>query len=336
MQSIHALDEAPQARVHQHRRFYQPELDGLRFYAFAGVFVCHTLPVGDLFYRRLRLPIPWLWAAVVRSGGEGVDLFFALSAFLITSLLLSEREQTGGISLRRFYIRRALRIWPLYFLVVALGVVFAHTGPDRGFHWFYYQRLPVVLYRRLRVCSSETGYTLFSERRSRSALRCGRCRSRSSSICFGRPYEEAQASRDLNRWDCYLPAFDGKPGRHRAGCASNNYISFGSASRFNSLAVGIMLALRARRVPTPPTGSVRFLLVAGGLIAWIGCSTWFTDQTGPASMRAVLVRLISSLASGAILYDVSIVAARFLRVTGWCGWGRLAMDFTCFISPGFS
>ncbi len=50
------------------------------------------------------------------SGGYSVDLFLALSAFLITQLLLREKVATGSIDLRRFYIRRILRIiWPLYY-----------------------------------------------------------------------------------------------------------------------------------------------------------------------------------------------------------------------------
>jgi peptidoglycan/LPS O-acetylase OafA/YrhL len=45
---------------------------------------------------------------------NGVDLFFALSAYLITELLLRERRSYGAISVQSFYVRRALRIWPLY------------------------------------------------------------------------------------------------------------------------------------------------------------------------------------------------------------------------------
>src|SRR6202034_4536316 len=114
-------------------------LDGLRFYAFLGVFIYHTLPSQVLFYRRLHLPLAGVWAAIAKAGASGVDLFFALSAFLITSLLLRERQETGGISLRLFYTRRILRIWPLYFLVVALGLVSAHTIPN---FWYYTQSLP--------------------------------------------------------------------------------------------------------------------------------------------------------------------------------------------------
>src|SRR5271168_1207499 len=120
----------------QHR-FYQPELDGLRFYAFLGVFVCHTLPYEPAFYRRLHMPLPWLWGAISKSGAAGVDLFFALSAFLITSILLREQQQTGEISLQRFYVRRVLRIWPLYFLLIALGVVPSHTMAHQNLPWYY-------------------------------------------------------------------------------------------------------------------------------------------------------------------------------------------------------
>ncbi|HVJ23920.1 MAG TPA: acyltransferase [Burkholderiales bacterium] len=60
---------------------------------------------------------PW---EVLHMGYRGVDLFFVISGFLITTLLLREREETGGVSLREFWMRRALRIFPLYYTVVAL------------------------------------------------------------------------------------------------------------------------------------------------------------------------------------------------------------------------
>jgi peptidoglycan/LPS O-acetylase OafA/YrhL len=85
-----------------------------------------------------------LWAAVAKSGASGVDLFFTLSAFLITVLLLRERRQTGGISLRLFYIRRILRIWPLYFFVLAVSVVLAHTIPGQSLPWYY--AVPYLLF----------------------------------------------------------------------------------------------------------------------------------------------------------------------------------------------
>ncbi len=60
---------------------------------------------------------------LVDPGATGVALFFALSGFLITTLLLRERDQTGTINLGHFYARRTLRIFPLYYAVLALYAV---------------------------------------------------------------------------------------------------------------------------------------------------------------------------------------------------------------------
>ena len=57
------------------------------------------------------------------TGGIGVGIFFVLSGYLITSLLLREHSNRGRISLRDFYVRRALRIWPLYYAVLLLQLV---------------------------------------------------------------------------------------------------------------------------------------------------------------------------------------------------------------------
>ena len=56
-------------------------------------------------------------------GGHSVEVFFVLSGFLITYLLKREREVSGRIQLGAFWMRRTLRIWPLYFLIVAVGFV---------------------------------------------------------------------------------------------------------------------------------------------------------------------------------------------------------------------
>ncbi len=62
--------------------------------------------------------------APLDSSQIGVEIFFALSGYLITSILVRERVATGSISLRRFYSRRALRIWPAFFsLIVAMLLI---------------------------------------------------------------------------------------------------------------------------------------------------------------------------------------------------------------------
>jgi peptidoglycan/LPS O-acetylase OafA/YrhL len=96
---------------------YIPALDGLRFLAFFLVFLHHTLPLvvlSDPDANRIK-------DIIQHRSWVGVDLFFILSGFLITAILLHERNTYGTYSIRNFYIRRCLRIWPLYFLMLLLG-----------------------------------------------------------------------------------------------------------------------------------------------------------------------------------------------------------------------
>ena len=97
---------------------YKPELDGLRFLAFLVVFVHHALPNGAAEWVRYVGPAAGLAAGLARAGRFGVDLFFVLSSYLITALLQRELAQTGTLSIGAFYVRRCLRIWPLYFAFV--------------------------------------------------------------------------------------------------------------------------------------------------------------------------------------------------------------------------
>jgi len=63
------------------------------------------------------------WLGLFRNGGNAVTFFFVLSGFLITYLLLKESYKTGTVSIKKFYIKRTLRIWPLYFLLVIIGTL---------------------------------------------------------------------------------------------------------------------------------------------------------------------------------------------------------------------
>lgn len=71
----------------------------------------------------------------------GVDIFFLISGFLLTYLLLAEREKIGKVDVLRFYIRRAFRIWPLYFLLLLIGPVltyfFKEQEPGYLYHFFF-------------------------------------------------------------------------------------------------------------------------------------------------------------------------------------------------------
>jgi peptidoglycan/LPS O-acetylase OafA/YrhL len=111
--------------------FYRPELDCLRFFAFMAVFVHHTMPRTLKFYSDHHLPASL--SNIANAGAFGVDLFFCLSAYLITELLLREKEEVGHLNVRSFYIRRILRIWPLYFTFVLFGFGLTFVDPTQRF-----------------------------------------------------------------------------------------------------------------------------------------------------------------------------------------------------------
>lgn len=117
---------------------YRPELDWLRFAAFFAVFIHHAFGTHwPLIMQRLPEFWGYLFKGVVLGGGWGVDLFFALSAFLITDLLLREQAVHGRVDVWAFYVRRALRIWPLYFFYLALTAVMTRAGStDGAMPWF--------------------------------------------------------------------------------------------------------------------------------------------------------------------------------------------------------
>jgi peptidoglycan/LPS O-acetylase OafA/YrhL len=96
---------------------YFPGLNGLRALAALTVIVWHvdssvkSFNLSDIGLRQNGL------------AGYAVNLFFVLSGFLITYLLISEKEKTGTIDIKKFYMRRLLRIWPLYYLSIIIACI---------------------------------------------------------------------------------------------------------------------------------------------------------------------------------------------------------------------
>jgi peptidoglycan/LPS O-acetylase OafA/YrhL len=122
-------------------RYYRPELDVVRFFAFFLVFLFHTVPTGDdprlAHHSKVFLFILDIFQ---NAFSFGVCLFFALSAFLICELLLREKEIIGTVSVKQFYFRRILRIWPLYYFALAHGVIicviYGHQVEITRFIWY--------------------------------------------------------------------------------------------------------------------------------------------------------------------------------------------------------
>jgi peptidoglycan/LPS O-acetylase OafA/YrhL len=119
------------------RRFYHPELDILRFFAFFLVFLHHAVPHDAAFWTRYGVPsvLAQAISGIGALGAFGVDVFLALSAYLITELLLREKTLNGDLDLKSFYLRRMLRIWPLYFFFLALAGVLTLVLPGQKIGW---------------------------------------------------------------------------------------------------------------------------------------------------------------------------------------------------------
>ena len=99
-------------------KVYYKNLNSLRFIAASLVIIHHTEQ-----YKWFRgLPHYFFDPVIFLFGKLGVDIFFVLSGFLITSLLVIEKDRYKKIDIRKFYIRRILRIWPLYFLIALLAL----------------------------------------------------------------------------------------------------------------------------------------------------------------------------------------------------------------------
>jgi peptidoglycan/LPS O-acetylase OafA/YrhL len=117
------------------KAFYRPELDALRFFAFLAVFLFHfNRPVAMFTQHGVPHAVAVAGTSLIEGGVFGVDLFFVLSAYLITELLLREKEVCGTLDVKGFYIRRVLRIWPLYFFLVGLALIPAFN-PVQAFTW---------------------------------------------------------------------------------------------------------------------------------------------------------------------------------------------------------
>lgn len=116
MKQIHNISSY---RAYMARRHFG-SLDGIRAIAIIGVLWHHTTQ-----------PIEWL--PMSARGFLGVDLFFVLSGYLIVTLMLRERDRHGHISLSKFYMRRTLRIFPVYYaLLFILAILFGVVARGGG------------------------------------------------------------------------------------------------------------------------------------------------------------------------------------------------------------
>ena len=119
----------------KNEKIYLPGLNGLRAIAALSVVIAHISQKGIADFG-----LPFL--TELPMAGFGVTLFFVISGFLITYLLLQEVYKHGDVDIKKFYLRRILRIWPIYylFMLVCVGVFYMHGKQSEILSkeiWFY-------------------------------------------------------------------------------------------------------------------------------------------------------------------------------------------------------
>lgn len=129
------------------QRIYFKNLDILRFMAAYMIVLLHCFFGWQIKFGNPKLLVNSFSPAsiekielIMHNFSFGVDIFFIVSGFLLTYLLLAEKEKTGKVDVIKFYIRRAFRIWPLYFFMILLAPLLSY---------FLYEQSPTYLYHFL-------------------------------------------------------------------------------------------------------------------------------------------------------------------------------------------
>ena len=289
-------------------RFYRPELDALRFFAFLGVFVFHAAPRTMEFYNAAGYP-RWLSSLLIPifgAGAYGVDLFFALSAYLITSLLLRERSATGALDLRGFYLRRILRIWPLYLAFVAFAAITAKVLPGQvlpmkyvvGYsllagNWIYaFYGLPASFATPLWTVSIEEQFYLAWP----LALRKASVRTMAA-MALG-------LLAIANAWRVWLAVT----------AAPVERIEYNTFTRLDPIAFGILIALFGHKLPSF-SRLQRAAMLCCGVVTWI--AVYAFTVTSPTlkytTWQMAVGHPFTALASAAVLLSVLGSQHGFLR-----------------------
>jgi len=316
--SIQNSNETAGSRIGTGERFYRPELDVLRFFAFLGVFFYHLKP-RSIPPELLRYTVMPLLSTLVRLGNDalgagsfGVDLFFVLSSYLITELLVREKAKRGFLDVKAFYVRRILRIWPLYFFFIGIAWVLHVFVPGQIFTWQYVlaflllsgnwisalHGLPVSVALPLWSVSVEEQFYLLWPRVVR----------RSS------PKRLALVAAGL------LVLASGTRFVLLAGHTTMQMLSYSTFTRLDGIAVGILICLVLRgRIPSLSMG-VRLIFVFVGLGGLMGAAE-LLGGTAPGAAPTLLggmlgFPLVAAACTLLFLSALGLPVER-MRMAGW-------------------
>lgn len=249
---------------------YEPAFDGLRAIAIIFIFLDHA------------------WESTFPGAWAGVDIFFVLSGYLITTILANELSRSGQIDFRNFYIRRILRLWPAFavFLFVVVLKISISEGPKAGsFEAVAVSAVYLMNWSRAFVWWEQykLGHTWSLAMEEQFYLLWPALL---SLIFFRRPiYYILGLITVMVTWRCFLALNGADPER-----TYNGFDTHGDA-----LLIGCLLALLVRRAPDPTVQLDRLWPIAsGGLLAilFLVPHRSVFAQTAGLSIAALLTALL--------------------------------------------
>ncbi len=250
---------------------YNPALDGLRALAVLAVLGFHL--------------------NVLTGGFLGVDVFFVLSGFLITGLLLAERDRTGSVSLGRFYTRRAFRLLPAFGVFVAIGAVLVVAVKTRADQWdFLDNAVTSLLY-------VNNYYRVF--------------RPDSGGAWFGHTWSLSLEEQFYLLWPVVLILLCRRPATRRRLPV---ILTAAAAGVFVWREVLIALGADDPRIYFGLDTRADALLVGASLAAWGWLGSLLPASPGPRGAR--LGRFTSAPRLAALAARIRVVAGKFLVVAG--------------------
>jgi peptidoglycan/LPS O-acetylase OafA/YrhL len=324
------LASSPAAAPAEPGAFYRPELDGLRFFAFLAVYVNHTFLFGSVgHHRHMPDSLANALGDVGVAGAFGVDLFFVLSAYLITELLLRERRARGTLDVKAFYLRRILRIWPLYFLFLVFARALAAFVPGERFDWNHL--LAFALFSGNWIWILRPVDTVAAPLWSVSI-------EEQFYICWPLVVRRGTVRRVVIAAVAILAVGAAVRLALSLHGVDEEWISRNSLTRVDGIAAGVLLAAALRgRLPRLAAGA-RLALLGGGLAALLVVARWFNPIANPVRpLSATLGCPLVALACCAIL--VSALGAegapfRLLRARPLVYLGRISYGLYVFHQVG--
>lgn len=325
--AVKTVDSAASVSVpHAASRFYRPELDVVRFIAFLLVFLHHAMPVPpDLATAARAGRLAYLHYTCRWAAGLGLSLFFTLSAYLICELLRRERDATGTVRVREFYMRRILRIWPLYFAGLGIGLVIAlvHGGAQDVVEWTGWAAVLLgnwyIVLHGFPITPMAPLWSISVEEQFYLIAPCA--------VKFLNRWALAALSIALilvaNGWVFYL----GRQAVPQSALWANSFI------QFQDFAAGILLCLLLRS--RSPKFSVwqRVALVAAWAICWSyavsGLDMTYAGTTGPGSLKLMAAYGLTTL--GCCFLLLAFLGIDGKALPGWAVYlGRISYGLYVF------